>query len=379
VLGLAPSAAAAEVLGTELGIEAENTSKWLYEQRRNHQREQELAELVDAKHPSQRGRTTREQVRRERYLRAALERWSLEKDQIVIVDEASLAGTLALEELTSAAEAADAKVLLVGDQHQLSGVEAGGMFRALVQDRGPDVAELDDVRRFTNAWEKHASLLMRRGHEEAINAYDQHQRISAGTREELIAELYGRWKEDVDAGLTSLMIAADGHTVSELNRRARADRIAAGHILGDGVELSGDQRGGVGDEVVTRQNDRRITTRRGWVKNGDRWIVTTTHPDRSLSVKRAGGGGKAKLPAGYVAEHVELAYATTTHRAQGRTVDTAHAMVTSASTREALYVAATRGRNSNRLYVDTSYDPDPGTPPGPCPTDRHSPRRSPHC
>ena len=32
-------------------------------------------------------------------------------------------------------------------------------------------------------------------------------------------------------------------------------------------------------------------------------------------------------PADYVSEHVELAYASTAHRAQGRTVDTAHAMV----------------------------------------------------
>jgi hypothetical protein len=30
------------------------------------------------------------------------------------------------------------------------------------------------------------------------------------------------------------------------------------------------------------------------------------------------------LPAGYVAASVELAYAATAHRAQGRTVDTAH-------------------------------------------------------
>ena len=67
------------------------------------------------------------------------------------------------------------------------------------------------------------------------------------------------------------------------------------------------------------------------------------------------------LPAAYVAEHVELAYASTAHRAQGRTVDTAHAMVSSTTTREVLYVMATRGRESNRLYVDTHYDPDPQT------------------
>jgi hypothetical protein len=67
------------------------------------------------------------------------------------------------------------------------------------------------------------------------------------------------------------------------------------------------------------------------------------------------------LPASYVGEHVELAYATTAHRAQGRTVDTAHAFVSPTTTREVLYVALTRGSESNHLYVDTHYDPDPST------------------
>jgi hypothetical protein len=67
------------------------------------------------------------------------------------------------------------------------------------------------------------------------------------------------------------------------------------------------------------------------------------------------------VPADYVREHVELAYASTAHRAQGRTVDTAHAMVAPLTTREVLYVSATRGKESNRLYVDTHYDPDPQT------------------
>jgi hypothetical protein len=78
-----------------------------------------------------------------------------------------------------------------------------------------------------------------------------------------------------------------------------------------------------------------------------------------MTVKRANGGGYVDLPADYVAEHVELAYASTAHRAQGRTVDTAHAVVTATTTREVLYVSGTRGRQGNWLYVDTHYDPDP--------------------
>ena len=40
---------------------------------------------------------------------------------------------------------------------------------------------------------------------------------------------------------------------------------------------------------------------------------------------------------------------------------TAHALVSPTTTREVLYVSATRGREENRLYVDTCFDPDPLT------------------
>ena len=59
------------------------------------------------------------------------------------------------------------------------------------------------------------------------------------------------------------------------------------------------------------------------------------------------------LPAAYVREHVDPGYATTAHRAQGITVDTAHILTTPAMAREALYVAMTRGRHANHLYVPT--------------------------
>lgn len=49
-----------------------------------------------------------------------------------------------------------------------------------------------------------------------------------------------------------------------------------------------------------------------------------------------------------------LGYATTAHRAQGATVDTAHAIVHSPQmTRESLYVSMTRGREANHVYVAT--------------------------
>ena len=75
----------------------------------------------------------------------------------MIIDEATLAGTLTLDRLTALAAEAGAKVLLVGDWAQLQAVDAGGAFPLLASAR-EDTPELVEVHRFVHEWEKAASL-----------------------------------------------------------------------------------------------------------------------------------------------------------------------------------------------------------------------------
>ena len=363
VVGLAPSAAAAEALAHELKIPSENTAKWLTEWRRVPEliaRRQRLASTL-AVHSSA-GQSAVGRLRQQvADLDAQIDARRPHPGQLLIVDEASLAGTLALDELVAAANSAGAKILLVGDPAQLSAVEAGGAFALVARDRGDLAPRLDEVRRFTNDWEKTASLDLRLGRPEAIDAYQTHGRITSGDRDELLEAVHQAWKTDIEAGRFSLMIADDTATVAELNRRARADRVRNGEVTRDGVDIASGQTAGIGDQVVTRQNDRRLTTRSGWVKNGERWTVTAVHPDRSVTLRQIDRSDEVRVPADYVSNHVELGYAATTYLVQGRTVDTAHSLISPTTSREALYVSASRGRDNNRLYVDTSFDPDPET------------------
>ena len=134
VVGLAPSAAAAEVLAASWGLDP-RTPRSGCSSTPAARRDAQLAEVDDNLHdpshplPSRRGTHERSSNCVE------LAQWSLRSDQLVIVDESSMAGTFVLEELATAAQQAGAKLLLVGDPHQLSAVEAGGMFAALVRDR----------------------------------------------------------------------------------------------------------------------------------------------------------------------------------------------------------------------------------------------------
>ena len=333
VRGLASSATAADVLATELGIETENTAKWLYEHRREAERLANLKQLRLER--GAHGASSAMRFHRQHRIaetQGEVARWRFEKHQLVIVEEASLAGTFALDELVSAARQAGAKVLLVGDDAQLGAVQAGGMFAALIADRGALVSELSDVRRFHHDWEKVASVQLREGSPAAIDAYEAQDRVLSGDRDQMLDALYAAWKADTVSGRTSLMIAADQISVHELNARARADRVAAGQVAQAGVAIAGDAIAGVGDQVVTRQNNRRLSTGRRWVRNGDEWTVLAADADGSVTLRRANGVDKVVLPAEYTSEHVELAYAATAHRAQGRTVDTVHAVVSPTTT-----------------------------------------------
>lgn len=325
VVGLAPSASAAEVLGDELGIGAENTAKWLFEHRSG--------------------------------------RWNLCVGQLVILDEASLAGTFTLDAITTHAAEAGAKVLLVGDPSQLDAVDAGGGFSLLVTDRrehDEPVPELTGVRRFRHDWEKDASLRLRDGDVGVVDVYETHGRIRDGESELMVDAAYRGWVADLAEGRTSSMVAESHETVTALNERARADRIATGHVDPDrAVRLHDGTRASPGDVVVvTRRNNRRLVAGRRWVQNGDRWQITNLRADGSVRLRRINCNGRlgasVVLPADYAAAHVELGYAATVHRAEGATVDTAHLLVQSTSmTREALYVGMTRGRHANTAYVAT--------------------------
>jgi hypothetical protein len=345
------------VLADSLGIPTENTAKWLAEHDRESARLHRIERLRAAVAAAPDPTTARALAQEARATDVEVQRWRFRPGQLVIVDEASLAATLDLDRIAACAAEAGAKALLVGDWAQLSSVEAGGAFGLLVRDRGTSAPELGAARRFFHEWEREASTRLRVGDAAAIDAYAAHGRIAEGDQSAMVEAAWAGWVADEHAGRRSLMIAADRATVRALNDRARAERIAAGLVADSGAPLHDGLVAGVGDRVVTRRNDRHLGTGSRWVKNGDTWIVTAVTADAGVAVQRPGGGPAVWLPAGYVAEHVELGYATTAHRAQGATVDTAHAVVAGpGTTREVLYVMLTRAREVNRVYVATDRE-----------------------
>ncbi|MHA7291983.1 MobF family relaxase [Arthrobacter sp. MDT3-24] len=369
VIGLAPAAASAAVLGRGLSMATENVTKWLHESvgRGASSRAGRFFDLqtrLTKAHADD--RLTIAVAQEAARLAAVQQQWRFHPDQLVIIDEASMVSTFQLAALVQQAREAHAKILLVGDPGQLDAIDAGGTLGWL--DREGKTTRLSSIWRFHEKWEGASSLKLRRGDYSAIPDYEKYRRISHGTYLDMVDQAYLAWQADMLAGKSSILIAADNDTVGMLNERAQADLVAKGEVDPEvSIQLNDGLYAGSGDTVIARGNDRRLVDSEGdFVRNGTLFDVQgVSRRDGSLLAVRRETGARVVLPRTYLESCVELGYATTAHRSQGITVDTGHTVVTQGRlTRELLYVSMTRGRSGNFAYVSEGDDSEhPGIDP----------------
>ncbi|KRA37908.1 MULTISPECIES: MobF family relaxase [unclassified Nocardioides] len=277
---------------------------------------------------------------------------------MVIIDEAGQAATTDLAAAIRFVADRGGVVRLIGDDQQLAAVGAGGILRDIQHQFG--ASTLSEIRRFDDPAEAAATLAVREGDAGALGFYADTGRIKVGDLSAAADQAYKAWSSDRAAGLDSVLLAPTREVVSQLNGRARVDRVASAEQRGAEVDLADGNRASAGDLVVTRRNNRRLTiSRTNWVKNGDRWRVESVLPSGALRVRHLELGRALELPANYVSEHLQLGYATTVHGAQGMTADTAHLVATGDETRQTLYVGISRGRQANHIYLATGLDGGP--------------------
>ena len=264
-----------------------------------------------------------------------------------------MVGTRQLAQLLDHAQRRQVKVVLVGDPHQLPEIDAGGLFSALAT-RLPSV-ELTANRRQRQEWEVDALAQLRHGDiDHALDAYRDHGRVvTASDADALRERLVGDWWDTVDRlGSTStIMVALRRTDVADLNARARARLAAADRLTGPTIDTPGGPLQ-AGDRIVCLKNDPRLG-----VVNGTRATITAIDPE-SRAIRATGDDGDTLvLPAQYLDDgHVTHGYAITGHKAQGLTVDHTFVLGSDALYREWGYVAMSRGRHTNRLYLHPNLD-----------------------
>ena len=324
VVGLAPSAAAAAQLGAQIDTHADTMA--LLTHALNHRRPL----------PAWAGR--------------------IGPTSLVIIDEAGMADTLSLDQVVEFVLDRGGSVRLIGDDQQLAAIGAGGVLRDIQAQHG--AVQLNELVRFADPAEGAASLALRAGHPEALGFYLDNHRVHVGDLGTCADQVFGSWLVARQTGADALMVAPTRTLVAELNSRAQAH-------LRDGVQptravaLADGSDAAVGDVIITRQNDRRLrTTGTDWVRNGDRWTITSIATNGAVRAMHQTNRHHVILPAAYVAESVELGYACTIHGAQGVTADVLHGIATGAETRQQLYTMLTRGRYANHIHLEVVGDGD---------------------
>jgi len=334
---------------------------------------------------------------------------------VIVVDEASMVGTRPLDQLRSYVDSVGAKLVLVGDNRQLSSIDAGGALRTLSGELGDHVVTLTTNRRQSGAdqqWERDALVALREGDvTPAVEAYTEHGRVTiAGTIDEARRRIVEDWwavhRDPGTQDQTTAILAVRRSDVTALNDMVRARRQAAGEL---GEEATfGAKAFSVGDRVIFEKNQRvpaadlGPTSERLRLRNGTfGTVVVITGPTekaptdnaltRESDVPRTQGdvagdiaagledetpaqsetpaqptgslvvqlddGRQAVLPRSYAETSTSLGYALTVFRSQGITVDHTFGLAGDSLYQEAGYTQLSRGRLSNNLYVASPENP----------------------
>ncbi|WP_308212863.1 MobF family relaxase [Mycolicibacterium arenosum] len=332
VLGLAPTAAAAIVLGEDLGATTDTLDKYVH--------------CTDPDNAATFGTP----------------QWfnDIGPDTLIIVDEAGMASTAGLDATIADALEKGASVRLVADDCQLASISAGGVLRDIATETG--ALTLSEVVRFHSRAEAAASLALRGGDPAGIGFYIDAGRVHVGAEQTAADTAFSAWLADRDAGRDSLLLGPTNAIVDDLNARARTARLAAlmkadpNWRPGRETVLADQLRASVGDVIRTRRNARWLPlSGTDYVRNGNTFDILDVARDGALRARHRGTGREITLPADYVTEHVTLGYAATINGAQGSTAGhSCHVVGAEHLTRQQLYVALTRGRAENHLYLSTA-------------------------
>jgi hypothetical protein len=297
-------------------------------------------------------------------------REQLDPRTVLVIDEAGMLGSRKLTRLLEHAEQAQAKVVLVGDDRQLAAIDAGGGFRALRLRLG--ASELVENRRQQQIWEREALELVRLGLvEEAVAAYQAHDRVVAADSKPaatlaLLQDWWAAWQEaEHDPAQEVVVLAARRTEVDRLNTACQEVLAARGRLGAERLRVE-DRQLAVGDRVVCGHN---AIAELG-VANGSRGTITALDPRvRTLTLCLDGQDGRTvTLPRSYLDgrgrgdrnRRVDLAYATTGHRAQGLTRGRALVRLTGTEDVNWLYMQLSRARQDTRLYAVVGPEPHGG-------------------
>ncbi len=277
----------------------------------------------------------------------------LKPGDVFVIDEAGMVGTAQLARIMKHIHESRAKLVLVGDPDQLQPIQAGTPFRDITNQSG--FAELSEIRRQKQDWQKAASLDLARGDtQKAIQTYEAHGMVErAHSEHDAIAALVEDYMVDRELhGDTKsrIALAYRRQDVFEINKAIRIARKSA-HELVDEITIDtdhGKREFAAGDRILFTRNDHDMNVKNGMLGtvqeiDGEHLTVKLNSSD-NLEKPRTVPINTARYSS------FDHGYATTIHKSQGATVDHAFVLKSKTMDHHLSYVAMTRHKEQMRVY-----------------------------
>jgi Ti-type conjugative transfer relaxase TraA len=291
--------------------------------------------------------------------------WRADRDrlhakEVLVIDEAGMVGSRQFARVMEAAQKAGTKVVVVGDPEQLQAIEAGAPFRALLAESG--VAELTEVRRQSETWQRKATqLLATGGTAAALEAYEAHGGlVKVDKHEEARAALVARWDEDAqkDPNKTTLLLAYTREDVAALNTLARVQRQRRGELgKAEAIQTErGEREFAIRDRLYFLRNEKSLG-----VKNGTLGTIEALRG--GVLQVRLDGGERVAVDTRFYRD-LDYGYAATVYKAQGSTVDRSYILATSHYDRHSAYVALSRHKEAATVFYAAEDFPSRSGPAG---------------
>jgi Ti-type conjugative transfer relaxase TraA len=268
---------------------------------------------------------------------------------LVMVDEAAMIDTRLMAMLQAHASAAGAKLILVGDDRQLSSIDFGGMYTTLKDRYG--AAELTEVRRQRKNDDRRASEMLAEGNfDGALGIYEQQGAIHwTRTQPEARAELVEQWAKDTesDPDKARFVFAYTNEDVNRLNAALRAVRKDRGELGPDQMieTAHGRTNFAVGDRIQFTGTDKKAG-----IDNGQPATIEAID-GAFLAVKLAGRESKTINFNAAAFNKFRHGYAGTIYKGQGDTLDETYLYHSEHWRSAPSYVALTRHREKTAVFA----------------------------
>lgn len=329
------------------------------------------------------------------------------RGQVLWIDEAGLLGSQSMGRLFDLAGKLDCRVVLSGDRKQHGSVERGAVLRVLEHQAGIVAAEVKEIQRQTGAYKKAVEMLSDGRAEEGFDQLDALGWVKEVADEDRYRHLANDYVASVKGGRSALVVSpthAEGALVTETIRQAlraegrlegeehrvttlsrvdlteaqRGQRgsyrpgdvlqfhqnangfpLGARLVVGEGTPLPLDQAARFQvyrpEQLAVATGDRVRVTKGGQTKDGHKLETGAIFGVAGFTAR-----GDIRLHNGWVVAkdygHLAHGYVSTSHAAQGKTVDRVLIAQSGrswgAASREQFYVSASRGRQHVTVYTD---------------------------